>query len=139
MKRIEIGTAVSDGPGVAKGMLRVGDLPDGLPMEIPVIIVQGAQDGPVLWMHGCVHGNEYCGTFSIHRFIRSLDPATLRGVVVALPVLNITGFQRNQRMSPFEGFNGGDLNRHFPGKHDGGTLTDQMAHHIWQHFSKHAE
>lgn len=137
MKRIEIGSAVSEGPGVSKGMLRIADLPDGLPMEIPVVIVQGAQDGPVLWMHGCVHGNEYCGTFSIHRFLRALDPARLRGAVVALPVLNITGFQRNQRMSPFEGFNGGDLNRHFPGKH--GTLTDQMALHIWEPFSRYAE
>ncbi len=99
MKDIEVGTAHSHAPGVTKGMLQVGYLPEGYPMEIPVIIVQGAKEGPVLWMHGCVHGNEYCGAWCIHQFIRSLDPAELSGTVVALPVLNITGFQRQQRMS----------------------------------------
>ncbi len=41
MEVIEIGSARSSGPGVAKGKLKVADLPDGLPMEIPVIIVRG--------------------------------------------------------------------------------------------------
>ena len=118
-------------------MLQVGWLPDGYPMEIPVTIVRGREDGPVVWMHGCVHGNEYCGTFTIHEFLRELDPAASRGSVVALPVLNITAFQRNQRMSPFEGYNGGDLNRCFPGKADG-TLTEQMAYHVYRHLRAHA-
>ena len=138
MKKIEIGSVKLDGPGVAKGMLQVGYLPEGYPMEIPVIAVRGKEAGPTVWMHGCVHGNEYCGAFIIHRFLRGLDPATLKGTVIALPVLNITGFQRNQRMSPFEGYNGGDLNRCFPGKADG-TLTEQMAYHIYRHLEQYAD
>lgn len=137
MKHIKVGTASSVSPGVVKGMLQVGYLPEGYPHEIPVVIVRGHEDGPVVWLHGCVHGNEYCGAFIIHRFLRSLDPATLRGTVVALPILNITGFQRNQRMSPFEGYNGGDLNRCFPGKPDG-TLTEQLAYHIYQPLQEYA-
>jgi predicted deacylase len=135
LKKMEIGTAVSAAPGRVDGMLQVGCLPDGSPMEIPVIIVRGAEDGPTVWMHGCVHGNEYCGAFSIHALMRELE--LQRGTVVALPVLNITGFQRQQRMSPFEGYNGGDLNRCFPGK-AGGTLTEQMAFHIYQPLRQHA-
>ena len=138
MKKITVGTAASEGAGRVDGVLHVGDLPDGLPMEIPVVIVQGKADGPTLWLHGCVHGNEYCGTFIIHRFLRGIDPAELKGTVVALPVLNITGFQRNQRMSPFEGYAGGDLNRCFPGKPDG-TLTEQMGHRIWKSLREHAD
>lgn len=135
MKKLEIGTVVSEGPGRVDGMLHVGWLPDGAPMEIPVIIVRGPEDGPVVWMHGCVHGNEYCGAFSIHALMRTLE--LQRGTVIALPVLNITGFQRQQRMSPFEGYNGGDLNRCFPGKRDG-TLTEQLAFHVYQHLREHA-
>ncbi len=135
MKKLEIGTAVSEAPGRADGMLQVGWLPDGYPMEIPVIIVRGRDDGPTVWIHGCVHGNEYCGTFIIHKFMRELG--LQRGTVIALPVLNITGFQRQQRMSPFEGYNGGDLNRCFPGKRDG-TLTEQLAFHIFGHLRAHA-
>jgi predicted deacylase len=137
VRKIEVGNVSSTGPGVAKGMLQVGYLPEGYPLEIPVIVVRGRDDGPTIWLHGCVHGNEYCGAFVIHRLVRSLDPATLRGAVVALPVLNITGFQRNQRMSPFEGYNGGDLNRCFPGN-PGGTLTEQMADKIYRPLREYA-
>lgn len=137
MEKIEVGTASSTSTGRVDGMLRIGWLPDGDPMEIPVTIVRGPDDGPKVWIHGCVHGNEYCGTFTIHKFLRELDPARLRGTVVALPALNITAFQKNQRMSPFEGFHGGDLNRCFPGK-AGGTVTEQMAFHIYRGLREHA-
>jgi predicted deacylase len=137
MKKIQVGTASSTAAGKVNGMLQIGWLPDGYPMEIPVVIVRGREDGPTVWLHGCVHGNEYCGAFIIHKLLRELDPAQLRGAVVALPVLNITGFQKNQRMSPFEGYSGGDLNRCFPGKPDG-TLTEQMAFHIYRHLREHA-
>jgi uncharacterized protein len=112
-------------------------LPDGSPVDIPVTIVRGRQDGPTLWLHGCVHGNEYCGTYIIHAFTRSLDPATLAGCVVALPVLNLPGFQKLQRMSPFETMGGGDLNRNFPGK-ERGSVTEQMAYAIYAPLKRHA-
>ena len=134
---IEIGTARAEPSKRVDGMLRVGDLPDGQPMAIPVTIVQGAEDGPVLWLHGCVHGNEYCGAYIIQAFLRALEPGKLRGSVVALPFLNLTASQRNQRMSPFEGYNVGDMNRCFPGKADGG-LTDQMGHVVWTALKRHA-
>jgi predicted deacylase len=85
-----------------------------------------------------VHGNEYCGTFIIHEFIRQLAPEDLRGAVVALPVLNRTAFQRNQRMSPFEGMGGGDLNRCFPGRADG-SVTEQMGNAIYTVLKRHAD
>jgi uncharacterized protein len=137
MRTIEVGNVSSTSLGRLDGMLRIGWLPDGLPMETPVTIVRGAEDGNVVWIHGCVHGNEYCGTFTIHKFLRELDPNHLRGAVVALPALNVTAFQRNQRMSPFEGFHGGDLNRCFPGKAEG-TLTEQMAFHIYNPLREYA-
>jgi uncharacterized protein len=137
METIEVGTAVSQKPGRVRGRLDIGALPDGTPVEIPVEIVRGAQDGPVLWLHGCVHGNEYCGTYIIHALMRALDPATLKGTVVALPVLNLTAFLKNQRMSPFELFGGGDLNRCFPGRVDG-SVTEQIAYAIYTPLKKYA-
>ena len=137
MEPIVIGGAKSTGPGLATGFLKLADLPDGRPMEIPVMILRGAEPGPVLWLHGCVHGNEVCGTFIIHETLRSLKAGGLAGTVIALPILNITAFERNQRMSPHEGYNGGDLNRCFPGQADG-SLTQQMAHVIYAVLRKHA-
>lgn len=137
MKEIQVGTAVSKSAGLSKGTLKVADLPDGSPMQIPALIARGPSDGPTLWLHGCVHGNEYCGTFIIHKLLRELDTTQLTGTIVALPVLNITAFQKSQRMSPYEGMGGGDLNRCFPGNPEG-PLTSQMAHAIYTELRKHA-
>jgi uncharacterized protein len=48
MKEISIGTAVSTGPGIVKGRLKVSDYPDGSATEIPVVIVRGAKPGRTL-------------------------------------------------------------------------------------------
>lgn len=138
MQAIEIGSAISREQGTVKGKLKVADFPDGLPMEVPVIIVRGARPGRTLWLHGCVHGNEYCGTFIIHELVRSLDPSAMAGNVIALPVLNLTAFHKNQRMSPFELYGGGDLNRCFPGLADG-SLTQQIAYHVYRHLKRYAD
>ena len=135
---IRVGTAEAARAGVSRGELRVGDTPDGEPVTIPVTIARGAAEGPVLWIHGCVHGDEFCGAFIIHELLRTLDAASLSGVVVALPMLNITASQRGQRMSPFATFGYGDLNRCFPGMPDG-AFTDQMAHAIYTGLRQYAD
>jgi uncharacterized protein len=137
MNSIEIGTVRADVPGRFEGTLRVGAMPDGAPIDLPVVVLRGPKEGPVLWLHGCVHGNEYCTTFSIHEFLRSLDPATLEGSVVALPMLNLTASRVHKRASPFEGFNNTDLNRCFPGNSKGG-FTERMAHVIYGELKRWA-
>ena len=138
MNEIAIGSATANPVSIGKGHLHTGHFPDGRPVEIPVVIAQGGQDGPTLWLHGCVHGNEYCGTFIIHEMLRTLDVQQLAGTVVALPILNINAFRRMQRMSPFEGYGGGDLNRCFPGDPQG-SLTQQIAHAVYSHLKQHAD
>lgn len=135
METITVGSAKADGPGRFQGMLKVGSMPDGAPIELPVIIVRGAEDGPALWLHGCVHGNEYCGTYAIHEFTRSLDAAHVAGTIIALPILNITGFRSRQRSSPFEIFNNTDMNRCFPGSPAGG-MTEQMAYVVFAELKR---
>ena len=137
-KDIRVGTAHSTAPGTTKGTLKIAEAPDGSPFDIPVVIVQGEREGPVLWLHGCVHGNEYCGTYIIHEFLRGLKVDELAGSIVALPVLNKPAFQAKQRMSPYEGFHGGDLNRQFPGNPDG-TQTQQMAFAIYEPLKRYAD
>jgi len=138
MKKIQIGTAVSEAIGHCKGTLRIGDMPDGEPISIPVIIVNGRGEGPTLWLNGCVHGDEYCGAYIIHETLRTVAAEELTGTIVALPFLNLTASQVVHRMSPFEGFSHGDLNRCFPGKPDG-SLTEQMAHAIYRELKRHAD
>ena len=137
-REINIGSARSTGPGRVTGRLPLGSAPDGTPIEAPVVIVQGAADGPVLWLHGCVHGNEYCGTYIIHEFLHGLDPAALKGAVVALPVVNPPAFQFNRRTNPLDIFNDVDMNRQFPGNPNG-VATQQMAAVVYRELKAHAD
>ena len=43
METIIVGSARAEGAGRFQGMLKVGSMPDGVPIELPVIIVRGAQ------------------------------------------------------------------------------------------------
>jgi predicted deacylase len=85
---------------------------DGSPVEVPVIVVNGAHDGPVVWLIGANHGDEYNG------------PA-----VIGVPVVNPLGFYSVSRTVTldYEHFN---FNRIWPGDPKG-LLTQRIAHAIF--------
>lgn len=86
-------------------------------LRVPVLVARGAAAGPVVGITAAVHGNELNGIPAIHRLFAELDPAALRGTVVAVPIVNLPGFHAHQR----ELRDGSDLNREFPGKPEGPT------------------
>ena len=135
MAELKVGSASLSKPGKANGWFKVGDMPHGRPMEVPVMLVKGKSDGPTLWIQAAIHGNEYTGTYIIHELIRNIDPAKLKGNIVAIPALNITAYQAGTRGSPFDIYGGSDMNRVFPGKVDG-TLTEQMAYHVYKELKR---
>lgn len=120
---------VTVGPGqTARTGLPLLATPDGPDITAPVVIVNGARPGPVLWIQACIHGNEVGGTLALHRLIAALDPARLTGTVVAVPILNVPAFRARSRESPIDYAN---LNRVFPGS-AAGRYSDLMADRIWQ-------
>ncbi|NUQ02230.1 MAG: succinylglutamate desuccinylase/aspartoacylase family protein, partial [Armatimonadetes bacterium] len=86
-----------------------------------VVVVRGT-DGPTLLAIGAVHGDEYEGPVALARLASELDPGTLRGTLVAIPVLNEPAFYLPARCGP-DGLN---LARVFPGRGDG-AVTEQIA------------
>ena len=68
---------------------------------------------------GGVHGDEYEGVLAIPEVMRRLDPAAMRGAVIAVPVCNVPAFATATRSSPIDGLN---MARVFPGD-PGGALT----------------
>ena len=81
-------------------------------IQIPVLVLKGRKPGRVIGLTAAIHGDELNGTLLIHRLIKRLDPDTLSGTVIAIPVLNIPGFKSQCR----EYWDGSDLNRLMPGK-----------------------
>lgn len=112
-------------PGAHRVRVRVGEDGLGSPLRIPVQVLRGAEDGPVVGITAAVHGNEVNGIPTIHRLFRRLDHKQLKGTVVAAAPLNLPGYLRNTR----EYSDGKDLNRLFPGKADG-TESQVYAHAI---------
>ncbi len=137
LTKIEIGS-ISVGKGEkAKGVFKIGELPDSSPINVPVMVVNGTGEGPNMWVQSAIHGEEVCGSFAIQRVFNELNPTELNGAFIGIPVMNISAFWVNSRGSPFEKLAHLDMNRVFPGKPDG-TLTEQFAHAIYNQVKTHA-
>jgi uncharacterized protein len=94
-------------------------------LDIPVVELTGAGDGPRLTVLAGVHGCEYAPMAAVRRWTAALAGRELRGSVRAVPVLNLTAFRaRTPFLVPDDGKN---LNRCFPGNPDG-TMADRLAH-----------
>lgn len=103
------------------------------PICIPVIVIRGQKEGPVLGITAAVHGNELNGISVIQRLVNEIDPAELSGTIVAVPVVNVPSYIRRKRR-----FNDGvDLNHIMPGKEDGNVsqvYAYRFFHRLVRHF-----
>jgi len=95
----------------------------GRNVRLPVMVVHGAEEGPVLGLTAAVHGNELNGIPIIHKLMATLEPEGLTGTVVAVPVVNLPGYLDNSRRYR----DGQDLNRVMPGK-EPGSESELYAH-----------
>jgi predicted deacylase len=107
----------------ARGWLEIGETAAG-PLRIPIVIINGADDGPRLCLTAGVHATEYAPIAAVMRLLQSIRPATLRGAIVAVPVTNMRMFEhRGGFTSPLDGLN---LNKIAPGRPDG-SISEILA------------
>jgi hypothetical protein len=92
-------------------------------LEMPVAIVHGRRPGPKLFVSAALHGDEINGTEIIRRLLRHKALERVRGVLVAVPVVNVFGFIARSRYLPDRR----DLNRSFPGSARG-SLAARLAY-----------
>lgn len=95
----------------------------GADVSLPVQVVHGREEGPVVWVNATIHGDEVVGVEVIRRVLTTLSAKTLRGTLVAVPVVNVLGFMAGDRYLPDRR----DLNRSFPGSQRG-SLAGRIAH-----------
>jgi predicted deacylase len=125
---ITFGTA-SAAPGARRyGTLAVGNLADGTPIEIPVVVVNGAREGKRLFLQAGVHGKELNPIEVLRRVVTGLEPAGLAGVLVGVISANPLSFVARDRRAPYDLE---DMNRVWPGKADG-AISQRMAHAIYE-------
>ena len=74
------------------GYLRISEKPAG-PHRIPMMLINGAGDGPTLVVNGGEHGSEYNGPAGCLTVMKELDPAELSGRVIIVPMVNTLAFE----------------------------------------------
>jgi uncharacterized protein len=93
-------------------------------LDVPLVEVSGASDGPLLTVLAGVHGCEYASMAAVRRWLGGLRTRDLRGSVRGVPVLNLPAFRaRAPFVVPEDGKN---LNRCFPGDR-AGSLAERLA------------
>ncbi len=102
---LAVGDAKAKPGEIAKGSLGSVELADGSRAHVPVIIVNGAEDGPVLTVIAAIHGTEISGIGAIHELVKTMDPKKLRGALLAVPGGNPLAFRIGVYTTPIDGKN----------------------------------
>ncbi|MFP4155536.1 MAG: succinylglutamate desuccinylase/aspartoacylase family protein [Halothiobacillaceae bacterium] len=123
---------VLGGEVVPPGSRRTVDLPvstlsDHTPVTLSVHVVHGRRPGPTVFVSAAVHGDEILGVEIVRRLLRASQLKTLRGTLMAVPIVNSFGFMNHSRYLPDRR----DLNRSFPGS-PRGSLAARLAHRFME-------
>ncbi|NND44709.1 MAG: succinylglutamate desuccinylase [Xanthomonadales bacterium] len=98
-----------------------------------VQVINGRRAGPVMFVSAAVHGDELNGVEIIRRLLKMKALKSLRGTLLAVPVVNIHGFLDQSRYLPDRR----DLNRSFPGSPKG-SIAARLAHTFVEHVVRKA-
>ena len=107
---------------------------EDLPVATPVLVVNGRGPGPTLCVTAAVHGDELNGIEMVRRVMHDLDPKSLSGAVIGVPIVNLQGFRRGSRYLPDRR----DLNRYFPGN-PRGSAAARIAHSFFTQVIEHCD
>jgi predicted deacylase len=105
-------------PGeITWGIEPYGELPDGTPIGIPIIMARGREDGPTVWLCAALHGTEVYGVEVVRRVTREVvDPKLLRGVILSTPAANLLAVRSGEYTGPEDTT---DPHTIFPGRAEG--------------------
>jgi predicted deacylase len=121
-KAIQIGGITIEPGERASVDIPVADLYTGTSLSMPVKVICGYRSGPVLFVSAAIHGDELNGVAIVRNLLKSKLLRSLRGTLIAVPVVNVHGFLDQSRYLPDRR----DLNRSFPGSAKG-SIAARMA------------
>lgn len=99
-----------------------------------ICIIQGKHPGPTICITAALHGDEINGIEIVRKLMEGLDPETLNGRIVAVPIVNLDGYLLRQRNMA----DNCDLNRCFPGSEEG-SHSEKVAHAIFSDIIMHCD
>jgi predicted deacylase len=118
-REITIGNTIVQPGRRAEIMLPVADLYTATSLAMPVQVISGRKEGPVLFVSAAIHGDELNGVEIIRRLLNRKIIRSIRGTLIAVPIVNVHGFLNQSRYLPDRR----DLNRSFPGSAKGSVAA----------------
>lgn len=136
---IRVGTIAAPSGTKVKGKLLAGEFSTGTEVYLPIVVINGENDGPVIWVNACVHGNELNGVLAAQKLIREISPKEVHGAVIITPISNPLAYREKKRLSFLEGNYGMGENTNmgevFPGRLDG-CMTEKLAYVLFSEMKK---
>lgn len=80
----------------------IGQMLDGSPYRVPLIVINGKKPGPKLLVGACVHGDEVLGTEAIKTIAKKISPEELSGIFIGAPIINIAAYMTLARVDKLE-------------------------------------
>ena len=125
---MRIGTIEAQPGQKSFGFFKTGQTNGRFDVHIPLHVVAGAHEGPVLVVQAGVSGLEIEPAMILPQIVAELDPAELAGTLVVVPLMNSSGFEFEQINSVWDDK---DLNSLGRGNANG-TVSEEMIHAYYQ-------
>ena len=127
-EKLEVGNVAVKQGELKKGVIKGVELINGAAIDIPVLVMNGVEEGPTLLLMSTQHGIEIQGIEVIRRVMRErLSPSGLRGAVIGIPVGNPLAFMHHQYLSWIDNLDVGRVRADMPE----GNTTERLAYALW--------
>lgn len=121
-KPITVGKSTIAAGERANVNIPVADLYTATSLSMPMHVICGRKRGPTLFVSAAIHGDELNGVEVIRRLLKRKIMRSIRGTLLAVPIVNVHGFLDQSRYLPDRR----DLNRSFPGSPKG-SIAARLA------------
>ena len=127
-EKIKVGNVEVDRGKFGKGVIRGVELANCVSIDIPVMVMNGIEDGPTLLLMSTQHGIEIQGIEVIRRVMREIvKPEKLRGALIGIPVGNPLAFMHHKYLSWIDDLDVGAVRADNPK----GNTTERLAYALW--------
>jgi predicted deacylase len=83
---------------VARHTIEIAELADGSRVTLPLLLINGAADGPRLYLGAAIHGDEVGSLEILWRACAQVQPQHLAGSLLCVLVQNPLAFQAEHRI-----------------------------------------
>ncbi len=131
---LKVGNASAKRGELKKGIIKGVELNTNTSIDIPVLVMNGAKEGPTLVMTSTQHGIEIQGIEVIRKVMREkVKPKDLRGAIIGIPVANPLAYMHHQYLSWIDNLDvgGGGSGSLITADKPNGNTTERLAYALW--------